>query len=74
MSNMECITLVHSQVDISEHELHELPAFILEEYIRDTLSKKIAEQLLKEDLIEIRTFRNDEGGLTCKTTLKVIQE
>ena len=74
MSNMECITLVHSQIDISERELHELPAFILEEYIRDTLSKKIAEQLLKEDLIEIRTFQNDEGGLTCKATLKIIQE
>ena len=74
MSNMECITLLRSQVDISEHELHEVPAVILEEYIRNTLSKKIAEQLLKEDLIEIRTFRDDEGGLTCKATLKIIQE
>ena len=74
MSNMECITLLRSQIDISERELHELPAFVLEEYIRDTLSKKIAEQLLKEDLIAIRTFQNDEGGLTCMTTLKIIQE
>ena len=74
MSNMECITLLRSQVDISEYELHVVPAPVLEEYIRNELSKKIAEQLLKEDLIAIRTFQNDEGGLTCKTTLKIIQE
>lgn len=72
--NKEYVQLLRAQVYINAHEKIEVPPPVLETYIRDTLAKQLAEKILSEDLVEIKSYEDDEGGVKFVTTLKVIQE